>query len=428
MSGDKKLEMEKKAIQKSQELTEEEKQELTSTYLTEVKNSEGITSGHTLAKHLQKMRHIMENNPGTDLTQVEISEEFSRKIRDQIQRSQYKKTLGDYARRSKQDYWTIYRYWIKYVRKQSPDQKCPKAKFTSDKNMVDIQADTRPEDLPTAQDMRKLLNTLQSVSHSKTGLRNAAFYGLIWDLGTRKNETLPLQMKDVDINQNRVRIYVTGNKGADSDWVRLFQTEQLFREYIQTHPSSDDPEAYLFPDMYHNKTDRHVTGQSLKKKMLQARTQAGLQFKTYGEPFHIFRKASSTFYVVNEIISWEEVCKRQRKKPDSTKPDYILRAMEDVEQSTAEGLGLETENTETRGVMTGTPLLPKKCEACQTVNNCLRDSCTQCQATLPENSLPTPELDIEEQEERMAERELIGQIKTMQKMIDKLGIDEDIIK
>jgi hypothetical protein len=174
--------------------------------------------------------------------------------------------------------------------------------------------------------------------------------------------------------------------------------------------------------MYHNKTDRHVTGQSLKKKMLQAKTQAELDFKTYGEPFHIFRKASSTFYVVNEIISWEEVCKRQRKKPDSTKPDYILRAMEDVEQSTAEGLGLETENTDNRGVMTGTPLLPKKCGTCQTVNNCLRDSCTQCQATLPENTLPTPELKVENAQEQLTRYEKIakGLEKDPQKALDIL--------
>jgi hypothetical protein len=232
-------------------------------------------------------------------------------------------------------------------------------------------------------------------------------------------------MKDVDIQSNRVRIYINGNKGSGSDWVTLWQTEQLFREYIQQHPDTDNPEAYVFPQTYYNNSEKPINQRTLKKKMLQAKTRADLDFKTRGEPFHIFRKASSTFYVVNNIISWSEVCKRQRKKEDSTKPDYILRAMEDVDQSMAEGLGLETHD-QPQGRMHGQPLMPKKCESCDTVNNCLKDSCSSCQTTLPENTLPTPDLKLDQEKENA---EIKGKIKGLITALETSNTDlEDLIK
>ena len=423
MSVDKRFEKEKQKIRDSQDLSKDTKEALLGRYLTEMKNSEGIKSKHTLLKHLQRLRIMFKYRPDTDHANVEIDEEFSRKIRDEIQSSKYKTSQGkgsEYAVRTKQDFWTFYNYWLKYVRRLNVNQVTPQAKFTSNKKNVDKQAETRPSDLPTAEDMRKLLNALEQVSDKKTAKRNQAFYGLLWDTGARIGEALPIQMKDIDITQDRVKIYIHGNKGAEDDWVTLWQTEQLMREYIQTHPASQDGEAYLFPQTYHNKFDEHVTRRSLQKKMLQAKTHANLDFKTRGEPFHIFRKASSTFYVVNQIISWSEVCKRQRKKEDSTKPDYILRAMEDVDQSIAEGLGLQ--QNQNQGRMHGKPLMPKKCGTCDTVNNCLMDSCTSCQTTLPENTLPEPDLHIDNEEEREKQR-IIGEMKSLKSTLKTIGID-----
>jgi len=430
MSGDKKLAKEKDLIQQSENLSNETKQALQGNYLTEMKNSEGIESQHTLAKHLQRLRIMFEAHPDKDWSNQVIDKELSRTIRDEIQNSEYKSNntkYSSYAERTKKDYWTCLNYWIKHIQGQNPDDVTPKATFNSDKKDVDKQAETRPQDLPNPNQMRKLLKTLAEVSEHKTAKRNQAFYGLIWDLGTRVGETLPLQMKDVDISQDRVRIYVTGNKDSGNDWVTLWQTQQLFREYIQQHPDSDNPEAYVFPQTYYNNSDKPINKRSLKKKMIQAKNRADLDFKTRGEPFHIFRKASSTFYVVNDIISWGEVCKRQRKKEDSTKPDYILRAMQDVDQSIAKGLGIEKEDTQSNGVMTGTPLMPKKCGSCGTVNNCLKDSCTSCQTTLPENTLPTPEIKVEQEEKRKAE--VIGRIKGLKDLLDKTDDElEDYIQ
>jgi hypothetical protein len=79
--------------------------------------------------------------------------------------------------------------------------------------------------------------------------------------------------------------------------------------------------------------------------------------------------------------------------------------MEDVDQSMAEGLGLQKQQTPS-GRMNGAPLMPKKCEACGTVNNCLKDSCTSCQATLPENTLPDAEIKAEDKEASQMKKEL----------------------
>ena len=409
MSGQKRLESEKKTVKNAEYLTEKEKQALNN-HVQVLRNSKPISSGHTLAKHLSKLRNISRHNSWS-LIKVNPDKETNKKVRNQIQNAEYKQESGDYQRKNKKDHWIAWKYWIEKFHGKDLDKVLPEASFNRDRNQVDVQADTRPEDLPTPEDMRKLLAAIRSVSDQKTGLRNAMIYMLIWDLGTRKMETFPIKMKDVDVQKDRIRIYVHGNKKSYDDWVRVFQGEQMLREYIEQHPASNDPEAYLFPKLYQNEMHDFVNPRAVKRKMRQAKSQAGLDFKTYGEPFHIFRKASTTYYVVNDILDWDGVCKRQRKEGDGTKPDYLLMAMEDVERNAAEGFGLETGDSDREGAMSGPPLLPKECEVCGRKNSCLNDSCVECGAVLPENRLPDKIPEVSE------ESQMKSELRQMQKQI-----------
>lgn len=419
-TANERLESEKQTIENAEYLTKAEKNTLLD-FVQELRNAENISSGHTFAKHLQKLRNISRSNDW-DLNQVEVTQDLCKEVRNQIQASDYKQKDGDFSKKNKKDHWTAWKYFIEHIHDNNPDQVLPKASFTSNREKVDTQADTRPEDLPTPEDMRKLLPAIENVSDKKTGRRNAMIYMLIWDLGTRKGETFPIKMKDVDVRKDMIRIFIHGNKESSDGWVRVFQGEKMLREYLQQHPASDDPEAYLFPKHYQDEMHQQVNPRAVKKKMKQARSQADLDFKTYGEPFHIFRKASSTYYVVNDVLSWEEVCKRQRKKPDSTKPDYLLMAMEDIEKSAAEGFGLEETENNDNGFMSGPPLLPKECPGCSRKNTALQNSCIECQTTLPDNQLPkTIHTDIDPKEK--AKAELQGEIQNLKKLAEKAGID-----
>jgi hypothetical protein len=90
----------------------------------------------------------------------------------------------------------------------------------------------------------------------------------------------------------------------------------------------------------------------------------------------------------------------------------------------AEGLGIQKQETP-NGRMHGQPLMPKKCSECGTVNNCLKDSCTSCQTRLPENTLPEPDLHIDDTEEEREKQRIIGEMKSLKSTLKTIGIDVD---
>jgi len=383
------LENAKATVKNAEYLTEKQKDKILNQFLTELRMSENISSQHTFAKHLQKIRNILKHNQDKNLVKLEnYNEQLSKKIRSQIQNSEYKVNTdkySEYSWRNKKDHWVTWKYWTKHVMQRT--QELPHAYFdTLNENQVDTQAGTKPQDLPTPSQMRKLLRTLPQASKDKTALRNQAVFTLIWSIGTRRGETFPIQMKDIDVTDKRVRIYIHGTKSSGDDWVRVYQGEQLLRKYIQQHPEKNNPDAYLFPKTYYNQYEQKIDPNSVKKKMLQARASANLDFKTYGEPFHIFRKAMTTFHVLNDILDWEGICKKQRKKPDSTKPDYLLQAMQDIEKKEAEAYGIEDQVRE--GRMIGQPLMPQECMECGRKNTCIAENCVECSGDLQQNEMP----------------------------------------
>jgi len=144
--------------------------------------------------------------------------------------------------------------------------------------------------------------------------------------------------------------------------------------------------------------------------MTQAKAAADLDFKTWGEPFHIFRKAMSTFYVVNDVLSWSEVCERQRTSVDSRKPDYLLQAMSDVDASAAQGFGIKENGDGIEGHMKGDPLLPVDCPSCERRNHCLRETCSVCGHELPSSELPKGEILEDEEPEEAASKAAMQRI------------------
>jgi len=98
----------------------------------------------------------------------------------------------------------------------------------------------------------------------------------------------------------------------------------------------------------------------------------------------------STFYVVNDVLDWEEVCERQGKKPDNTMDDYLKQSLSDVDSKAATGFGLDNEEVDrsSDNRMTDPGLLPRKCRDCETLNRCYYEVCQSCGSELPESSMP----------------------------------------
>ena len=129
----------------------------------------------------------------------------------------------------------------------------------------------------------------------------------------------------------------------------------------------------------------------------------------------------STFYYLH-IMDWDDICDRQGKKGEGTKPDYILQALEDREKKEAEGFGLKEKET-LEAFMENKPLLPRKC-SCGKINNCLKDYCESCGNKLEESNLQRNK-DILSQEEQ-EKQELKAQLKNVLNILDKTGLDLDV--
>lgn len=408
-SEEQKLEARIKHFKESEEISQSDKDFIDK--FTGFLDRKGASSPHTKEKYLRWLQYILEHNENlkaSTLDQLSKDElkQVNQEIVQQIQDSAYKTGDGDYAKKSKDDQWYA---WKRVMESQGISTKSGKeyipegTSFTTDKSKADIQADTGPEDLPTPRQMTDFLKGLENVSHEKNKLRNICIPLLIWDLGTRYGETVEIQMKQVTVQGDRVKINVEGNKGSDNRTVEVFQGRKTLRDYIENHPGKNKPEAYLFPRLYHNDVYTSVSRRALtgsRPKFKQARDSMDLDFKLRGEPFHIFRKAMTTYYVVNDILSWEEVCTRQGKKADSTMPTYLKMAMQDIDSTAAEGFGLDTENREHEHRMKAPALLPRECKNCGKENRCYKDTCHSCGIELPEGDMPSSEM-IEDEEEKV---------------------------
>lgn len=414
-SGADQLRQAKNSVEKTDELTQREKDLIINDFIHELRNGEDIESGYTFAKHVRKLKNIAEHNTW-NLSDLEPTREISKEVRNQIQSSLYKKNTGEnteFSEKNKKDHWTTWKYFLKHVHDTPQIEHSdvlPPASFSSNQEEVDQQVTTDPRDLPNREQVRKLLKTMRQNGKEKVADRNVAFFLLVWDTGARVGEALNIKMKDVRIQDGNLYIdEVKGNKGSDDRVNRIYQGEKFLKDYYSNHPARSDPEAYLFPKTYYNEWGSAIGSNQLAETMRAGKASASLDFNDYGEPLHIFRKAMSTFLVINDIMDWETVCSRQGKKEDSTKPDYILRAEEDRELIEAQGFGLEQEQNnggsgERKGHMIGEPLMPQNCKNCGRTNNCLQDLCVECGGELEYSTLPshmTEDPDLVDKEEKV---------------------------
>jgi hypothetical protein len=125
----------------------------------------------------------------------------------------------------------------------------------------------------------------------------------------------------------------------------------------------------------------------------------------------------TTYYVVNEILTWEQVCTRQGKKSDSTMPTYLKMAMQDIDSKAAEGFGLDSAKREVEHRMRSSPMLPKKCEDCSTTNRSIHDICSRCGAELEDAKMPKSELAISETKQENQQSK-----KMLQKMAEEMDM------
>lgn len=433
-------------IQDQNQLDQESKDFLTEDYLNEVQRS-GADKKNTQEIYLRRLNKILQRE---NLTIQQIKKLDQKELRslndeivDNIQDSKYKAQPGEHSKRTKRGYYGAWKRMLQTIGLNTANHEKympPNVNFSSERSKVDKKKVTTPDDLPNSKQMQQFLKTLGEISSEGNSLRNQALMALIWDAGPRIGEIIEddelktIKMKQVHMTQDRLHIKIKGNKNKtekerqNSDrQVEIFQCRKLLQEYISQHPKRNDPEAFLFPpsknNQHHDNDTRFYTAMSkspLRRKIHRSRRKAELGFKTRREPFHIFRKAMITYYVMNQILSWEQVCERTGKDPSATMPTYLKMAMADINATAAEGFGLDTDTRKNEHRMIGPALLPRQCEYCQTENNCLRETCSSCGKTLPEAELPQNIQQEELQKESPMQKELDKLRKQMNQIEENL--------
>jgi len=353
-------------------------------------------------------------------------EETRKKVRAllaQIEESNYKKGDKGYAAKTKQSYHNTVKRVIESHDIDPDNTKLLPQNWSPNTSKTEA-SNIRPDELPNPEQMKKLLRGIEAKSSSSVALRNVAFFLTLWDTGARFGEADSIKMESVSVQGKQVKLEIPGNKeSSDRPDLEIFQGRKTLKDWIQQHPDRDNPEAKLFPNS--RDTEKTLPYNGVKRTMLKARAGQGLDFTVEGQPFHIFRKANTTYYVVNDILSAEKVFDRQGKAVDATLPTYLKMALTDIDADAAEGFGLDSEDRQTDSHMKAPPLLPQTCKSCGRENRCYKEICEACGTELPESEMPKNITDQDEKEQAKTVAKELGGVTEQQlenlveNMIDK---------
>jgi len=419
-----KLENRKENIQENPEITEEDKQRAED-FLKTVKRF-GAKSPDTQEGYLRFYEHVLEKKEVTlnqvkDMSEEELAE-LNNEIVDEIQDSKYKRTSGDLSKRIKNHQWTAWQRILQTlnISTEKYEKHMPgKVTFSTNKAEKDVQADTKPEDLPTPREMRRFLKTMQQISEPQVQDRNISLILLLWSEGPRIGEALDITMDQVNMQGKVPKINIHGNKGSKDRTVSVGQGWKTLQEYIETHPKPRDQDAYLFYKKKNGGVYQSLNKQPLRRKIKMAHRKASVDFKVYGEPFHIFRKGFVTANFVNDILKWEEICQKQGKSIDAKKPDYLKLLLQDINAKSLDALGIKEDDVENPKVerMKGRMLTPMDCPSCGKINACFKSKCSSCGYSIDPGELPDAEVRENQvnEDEVVVDKEMAEKIRELSK-------------
>ena len=403
-------------------------------YMNQVKRS-GAEARGSQANYLKALRKILVKED-IDLEKVkEMSKEelfeLNKQMESNIQSSKYRKSSGGDSVRQKTQYWSSWKALLETQgwKTDKYKQYMPKTNWINDSNQKNVV--TRPDEIPTREQMKQFVKNLEKKSERGTALRNKALAMLLWDKGPRIGEALSIKLKHVNVQGQLLEIKIPGNKGSDDRTVPIYQGRKILKEWIEKHPYRGNPEAFLFPSIGSDQPESQLNGNPGLSSKFHVCAHS-LDFKTSGEPFHIFRKGMVSSHFINEWANWEKITKWHGKENDATKPDYLKLMLEDVSVSVGENMGVDEEAIPERSEnsMQGRPLKPVKCPSCSYLNNCIQEICQSCGTELPESEMPKAGIDAEKEDVKTTVKESGGmtdqQIENLvESKIDKLK--EDLI-
>jgi integrase len=274
---------------------------------------------------------------------------------------------------------------------------------------------TRPDELPSLDEAKEIAQKIEERSRNYAKLRNLSLFLLLYEGGMRIGEALSIQMRDINIEDEKlVEIYVPGNKQSDDRWNAFVLSAPVLRRYIEgSHPCPNDSDAYLFTSIKENKGDQMMY-RNAKKVFDQAGEAAEIDSKF--NP-HVFRKKRISFLKTYLNMSEANIDKQVGHAVGSDTTRFYTRISdEEVLDQYKSAYGLaekEDENPEK-------VLWPKKC-GCGTLVSGHRDVCHACGKVVDKLAFST-EVDYGQKKEIQA----MGQ--AWVEMAEESDMEEDLFE
>lgn len=185
------------------------------------------------------------------------------------------------------------------------------------------------EQLVTTEEMGKLISATKS-------LRDQALLITHWYLGTRIGETLSIKLKHIKTERDWITIYVDGKTGTRKCRVLEDAKEKLV-EWLNHHPTPQDPEAYLWTSHHENARGETLQYEGARAILNKSKELAGIKRRLY---FHLFRHTRAT---ISATVYRDSTLKKMFGWSDDSRmvARYTHIIDEDVDNAVREAHGLE---------------------------------------------------------------------------------------
>jgi site-specific recombinase XerD len=216
-----------------------------------------------------------------------------------------------------------------------------------------------PEELPTADDVQKLIDTA-------TNARDKALISILYDSGCRIGELLTLRIKNVEFDDYGAVLLVNGKTGRRR--VRIIHSVLRLQTWLEEHLLRSNPEAPVFCSLSNKNRGAQLNYEPVSRMLKKLRQRAGVTKRV--NP-HIFRHARATLFA--QHLTDAQLKQHFGWRADSRMASvYIHLSGRDLDPALAKLAGVEHEEP-SNGVRK-----VRICEKCRTMNSPEALRCVQC--------------------------------------------------
>lgn len=222
-----------------------------------------------------------------------------------------------------------------------------------------------PEELLTEEEVKRMIKTVVNP-------RNKAFISILYESGCRIGEILMLKLKHIVPVDPGFQLTLDGKTGQRR--IRIIASEPYLREWLNSHPKGDDPEAWFWL----SKTEETIGYRTATKMLNYAKKKAGIKKRVYP---HLFRHSRATHLAnhlteaqMKQYFGWVQASKMAGI--------YVHLSGRDVDEAILRVNGIIQPEKEKQS-----ELKPKNCPRCKEVNPSTYRFCSRCGMPLDEESV-----------------------------------------